>query len=115
MAQHFNLNDTAISVGDTVRVHQEISEGDKSRTQIFEGIVIAIKGRENGQTFTVRRISTGGVGVEKIFPVRLSSIKKVEVKRQGKVRRSKLYYLRDRIGKAATKVKEKSTVFTTAQ
>ena len=114
MAQHFTLNDTAISVGDTVRVHQEITEGEKSRTQIFEGIVIAIKGRENGQSFTVRRISTGGIGVEKIFPAHLASIKQVEVKRHGKARRSKLYYLRDRIGKAATKVKEKATVYTAA-
>jgi len=114
MSQHATVNETALSVGDTIRVHQEITEGEKSRTQIFEGIVIAIKGRENGRSFTVRRMSVGGVGVEKIFPVNLASIKKIEVKREGSVRRSKLYYLRDRIGKAATKVKEKATVFETA-
>lgn len=114
MSQHFTLNDTPISVGDTIRVHQEISEGEKTRTQIFEGIVIAAKGRENGQSFTVRRIGVGGVGIEKIFPTRLASIKRVEVKRSGVVRRSKLYYLRDRVGKAATKVKEKATVLQAA-
>lgn len=110
MAQNFTFLDTTVSVGDTVRIHQEITEGEKSRTQIFEGIIIAIKGRENGQSFTVRRIGVGGVGVEKILPVHLASIKKIEVKRSGQVRRSKLYYLRERTGKAATKVKEKTTV-----
>jgi large subunit ribosomal protein L19 len=114
MAQHFNFNDQQISSGDTVRVHQEITEGDKKRVQIFEGIIIAIKNRGVGQSFTVRKIASDSVGVEKIFPVRLPSIKKIEVKRQGNVRRAKLYYLRDKIGKAATRVKEKSTFTKTA-
>jgi len=110
MAQFLDFDDqTKISIGDTVRVHQEIVEGKKKRVQVFEGIVIAIKGRENGKSITVRRIGAGGVGVEKILPVKLPSIKKIEVKRQGDVRRSKLYFLRDRVGKAATKIKEKST------
>lgn len=109
MSQSFTHNDQNISVGDTVRVHQNISEGGKSRLQIFEGLVIAIKGEQAGKSFTVRRIGTASVGVEKIFPINLPSIKTIEVKRKGQVRRSKLYYLRDRIGKAATKIKEKTT------
>jgi len=109
MAQHFSFKDQQISSGDTVRIHQEIIEGGKKRIQIFEGIVIAIKNRGIGQSFTVRKIGANSVGVEKIFPVHLPSLKKIEVKRQGDVRRSKLYYLRDKVGKAATRVKEKST------
>ena len=109
MAQYFNYKGTEIGVGDTVRVHTEVVEGKKTRIQIFEGIVIAIKNRGNGKSFTVRKIGAGSVGVEKIFPVLAPTIKKVEVKRKGKVRRAKLYYLRDRVGKRATKVKEKET------
>ncbi len=108
MAQYFKYKDQNISVGDTIRVHQEIIENDKKRIQIFEGIVIAVKNRENNRSFTVRKIAASSVGVEKIFPVKLPSIKKIEVKRQGQARRSKLYYLRDRIGKQATRVKEKN-------
>ncbi len=114
MAQYLTINDQSMAVGDTVSIHQQITEGNKTRVQVFEGIVIAIKGRENGKTFTVRKIGAGGIGVEKIFPVKLPSIKKIEVKRKGQVKRSKLYYLRDRIGKAATKIKEKATVQQTA-
>ena len=109
MAQFFTYNDQSISVGDTVRVHQEITEGSKKRIQIFEGIVIAINNRDSGKSFTVRKIGANSIGVEKIFPLLLPSIQKIEVKRQGSVRRSKLYYLRDKIGKAATRVKEKTT------
>ena len=108
MAQHFKYKDQSISVGDTIRVHQEIVENDKKRIQIFEGIVIAIKNRQTNRSFTVRKISASSVGVEKIFPAHLPSIKKIEIKRQGQARRSKLYYLRDRIGKQATRVKEKA-------
>lgn len=108
MAQYTTYNDQKISVGDTVRVHQDIVEGDKKRIQIYEGIVIAIKNRGNGKSFTVRKIGANNVGVEKIIPLSLPSIKKIEVKRRGQVRRSKLYYLRDRIGKAATRIKEKN-------
>lgn len=107
MSQHFAYQDQTIATGDTVRVHQEISEGDKKRVQVFEGIVIAIKNGGAGKSFTVRKIATNAIGVEKIFPVLLPSIKKIELKRQGDVRRSKLYYLRERIGKAATRIKEK--------
>lgn len=109
MAQYLNYNDQKFSVGDTVRVHQEITEGEKKRVQIFEGIVIAINNRDTGKSFTVRKIGANSIGVEKIFPILLPTIKKIEVKRQGSVRRSKLYYLRDKIGKAATRVKEKTT------
>ncbi len=108
MAQNFTYNDQSVSVGDTVRVHQEIVEGKKTRVQVFEGIVIAIKNREVNKTFTVRKIASNNVGVEKIFPMMMPSIKKIEVKRRGDVQRSKLYYLRDKVGKAASRVKEKS-------
>lgn len=114
MAQYLNYNDQEIAVGDTVRVHQRIVEEKRTRTQIFEGVVIAIRGKESGKSFVVRKISVGGIGVEKIFPVMLPSIEKIEVKRKGDVRRSKLYYLRDRIGKAATKIKEKELPIRTA-
>lgn len=110
MAQYLNYQDQKISVGDTIAVHQEIVEGTKKRTQVFEGILIAISGMGNGKSFVVRKLSANNIAVEKIFPVVLPSIKKVEVKRQGDVRRGKLYYLRDKIGKSATKVKEASVV-----
>ena len=91
-------------VGDTVRVHVHIKEGNRERIQVFEGTVIAKKHGGIEETFTVRRISYA-IGVEKVFPLHAPSIEKVEVVRHGKVRRAKLYYLRDRVGKAA-KVKE---------
>ncbi len=94
-----------IRVGDTVRVHIKVTEGTKERIQVFEGTVIAKKHGGVNETFTVRRISYG-VGVEKVFPVHSPNVVKVETVRKGKVRRAKLYYLRDRVGKAA-KVKEK--------
>ena len=92
------------NVGDTVRVHNKIVEGTRERIQLFEGTVIAKKNGGISETFTVRRISYG-VGVEKTFPLHSPRVEKVEVVRTGKVRRAKLYYLRDRVGKAA-KVKE---------
>ncbi len=93
-----------VEVGDTVRVHVKVKEGARERVQVFEGTVIAKKHGGIEETFTVRRISYG-IGVEKVFPLHAPSIEKVEVVRHGKVRRAKLYYLRDRVGKAA-KVKE---------
>lgn len=87
-------------VGDTVKVHVRIQEGSKSRIQLFEGIVIARKHGGVSETFTVRRVSHG-VGVERVFPVNSPSVVNVEVIRQGKVRRAKLYYLRDKVGKSA--------------
>ena len=89
-----------VKVGDTVRVHNRIVEGSKSRIQIYEGTVIAKRGGGISETFTVRRISYG-VGVEKTFPIHSPNVEKVETIRRGKVRRAKLYYLRDRVGKAA--------------
>ncbi|CDB23632.1 50S ribosomal protein L19 [Clostridium sp. CAG:557] len=93
------------NIGDTVRVSVNIKEGDRERIQMFEGTVIARKGSGVAETFTVRRVSYG-VGVERIFPLHSPNVKNVQVIRYGKVRRSKLYYLRNRLGKAA-KVKEK--------
>ena len=93
------------NIGDTVRVSVNIKEGDRERIQMFEGTVIARKGSGVAETFTVRRLSYG-VGVERIFPLHSPNVKNVQVIRYGKVRRSKLYYLRNRLGKAA-KVKEK--------
>ncbi|MFO7768687.1 MAG: 50S ribosomal protein L19 [bacterium] len=90
----------AFKPGDTVRVHVRVLEGEKERIQIFEGTVISIRGGGNSRTFTVRKIS-GGVGVERIFPYNSPIIKSVEIIREGHVRRSKLYYLRDRVGKRA--------------
>ena len=91
-------------VGDTVKVYGKIKEGNRERIQVFEGTVIKKQGGSNRATFTVRKLSNG-VGVEKTWPLHSPNVEKVEVVRRGKVRRAKLYYLRDRIGKAA-KVKE---------
>jgi large subunit ribosomal protein L19 len=94
------------NIGDTVDVHFNVQEGDKRRIQVFSGIVIGEKGSGIGKSFTVRRISYGE-GVERVFPLNSPLIDKVEVKKKGKVRRAKLYYLRSKKGKKATKVKEK--------
>lgn len=94
----------AFAVGDTVKVHVRIKEGDKSRIQVFEGTVIAKKHSGISETFTVRRVAHG-CGIERVFPLHSPVVDRVEVIRKGKVRRAKLYYLRDRVGKAA-KVKE---------
>ena len=94
-----------IEVGDTVRVHVKIKEGSRERIQVFEGTVIAKKHGGIEESFTVRRISYG-VGCEKVFPIHAPNIVDVELVRHGKVRRAKLYYLRDRMGKAA-KIREK--------
>ena len=92
------------SVGDTVRVHNKIKEGNRERVQVFEGIVIKRQGGSNRETFTVRKFSNG-VGVEKTWPLHSPNVEKIDVVRRGKVRRAKLNYLRDRVGKKA-KVKE---------
>ena len=94
-----------LKIGSTVRVHVKIREGERERIQVFEGPIIAKKGSGISSTFTVRRVAYG-CGVERVFPVHSPNVAKVELVRNGKVRRSKLYYLRDRVGKSA-KVKEK--------
>lgn len=94
----------SFNVGDTVKIDVRIREGERERIQQFEGTVIARRGSGISETFTVRRVSYG-VGVERVFPINSPNVEKVVVVRRGKVRRSKLYYLRDRVGKAA-KVKE---------
>ena len=95
------------NIGDTVKVHFKVKEGNRERIQVFEGTVIKRRGGSVTETFTVRKIASG-VGVERVFPVNSPKIEKIEISRHGKVRRAKLYYLRDRVGKA-TKVKEKIT------
>ncbi len=92
-------------IGDTIRVHSTVVEGAKTRIQVFEGILIALNGREENQMMTVRHISPGGIGVERQWPLNAISLVKIEVKKHAKnVRRSKLYYLRNLIGQAATRV-----------
>jgi large subunit ribosomal protein L19 len=93
-----------LNIGDTVRVSVKIKEGERERIQVFEGTIIARQGGSISESFTVRRISYG-VGVERVFPIHSPNVQKVDIVRRGRVRRSKLYYLRDRVGKAA-KVKE---------
>lgn len=103
-AEQLKAEVPAFSVGDTVKVYGKIKEGNRERIQIFEGTVIKVQGGSNRETFTVRKTSNG-VGVEKTWPLHSPNVEKIEVIRKGKVRRAKLFYLRDRIGKKA-KVKE---------
>jgi large subunit ribosomal protein L19 len=104
-SEQLKENVPVIRIGDTVRVHNKIKEGTRERIQLFDGTVIARHGGGISETFTVRRISYG-CGVEKTFPIHSPNVEKVEILRVGKVRRAKLFYLRDRVGKAS-KVKEK--------
>ena len=104
-SQYMKAELPEMRVGDTVRVHVRIKEGSRERIQVFEGVIIARKGGGIGETITVRRVSYG-VGCEKVFPVHSPNVVAVETVRKGKVRRAKLYYLRERFGKAA-KIKEK--------
>lgn len=103
-ASQMKIEVADFAVGDTVKVHNKIKEGNRERIQIFEGTVIKRQGGSNRETFTVRKFSNG-VGVEKTWPVHSPFVEKIEVVRHGKVRRAKIYYLRSRVGKAA-KVKE---------
>src|SRR3954470_19006072 len=105
-SEQFRKQPLNFSVGDSVRVHTKVVEGDKERIQIFAGVVIGRRGRGLNSSFTVRRISYGE-GVERVFPVNSPRVEKVEVERRGSVRRAKLTYLRKRVGKGATAVKEK--------
>ena len=103
-AEQLKENAPEFKVGDTVRVHAKIKEGNRERIQIFEGVVLKKQGGSNRETFTVRK-NSNGIGVEKTWPLHSPNVEKVEVIRRGKVRRAKLNYLRQRVGKAA-KVKE---------
>lgn len=121
MANQITIGDTTFHVGDTILVHykliekekvagkakREVKEEVRERTQIFEGIVISIRGSGDNKSFTVRRIATGKIGVERIFPVISPWIKMIKVKSKGKVRRAKLYFLREKVGKEAEIIKEK--------
>ncbi|OGG24636.1 50S ribosomal protein L19 [Candidatus Gottesmanbacteria bacterium RIFCSPLOWO2_01_FULL_43_11b] len=120
MANLIKFGDLEFHVGDTVRVHykliekekvagktkREVKEETRERTQVFEGVVIAIKGSGNNLMFTVRHMGAGAIGVERIFPIISPWIKKITVKKSGSVRRAKLYYLRQKIGKEATRIDE---------
>lgn len=99
------VNEIDIHIGDTIRVHSQVVEGAKTRIQVFEGILIRLRGRGENRTFTVRKIGAGGVGVERTWPLDSKSIVKIEVKKKNTgVRRSKLYYLRSLGGKEAVRV-----------
>lgn len=120
MANQAQWNTTALHIGDTIRVHykliehekvagktkREVKEETRERVQVFEGILIAIKGGQENQMITVRKIGVAAIGIERIFPLVSPWIKKIEVKKHGDVRRAKLYYLRARKGRAATKIDE---------
>jgi large subunit ribosomal protein L19 len=109
MANTFTYKTNAIHVGDRISVHQRILEEGKTRIQIFDGVVIGIKNRNEGQSFTVRKIGAGGIGIERIYPANSPNIENITVKNRGDVRRAKLYYLRGRVGRQALRVKEKSS------
>lgn len=120
MANQAKWNTTKLHIGDTIRVHykliehekvagktkREVKEETRERVQVFEGILIAIKGGQENEMITVRKIGVNAIGLERIFPIVSPWIKKIEVKKHGQIRRAKLYYLRARTGKAATKIDE---------
>ena len=108
-SEQYRKDAAKFSVGDSVKVHTKVVEGDKERIQIFSGVVMGKRGTGLNETFTVRRISYGE-GVERIFPIHSPRVDKVEVERHGSVRRAKLTYLRKRVGKGATLVKERARV-----
>jgi large subunit ribosomal protein L19 len=106
MANSFEHKDITVTVGDRVLVKQKVQEDQKTRIQIFDGIVMGIKGRQENRSFVVRKIGAGGIGVERIIPIASPNIDSIEVKSRGLVRRAKLNYLRDRTGRLALRVKE---------
>ncbi len=107
-SEQFRKDKAEFGIGDSVRVHTKVVEGDKERIQVFSGVVIGQRGHGLNRTFTVRRISYGE-GVERVFPLHSPRVEKIEVERKGSVRRGKLTYLRKRLGKGATLVKERET------
>jgi len=108
MANHFTYKDQIISVGDRVSVKLQVKEDDKSRIQVFEGLIIGVKGSQENKSFTIRKIGAGNIGVERIIPLMSPNLDSIEIKSKGKVRRAKLTYLKDRIGRLALRVKEKN-------
>ena len=106
MANNFDYKGVNISVGDRILVKQIIKEDEKSRIQIFDGLLIAIRGRGDNKSFVVRKIAVGNIGVERIIPMMSPNLDSIEVKSRGEVRRSKLTYLRERVGRRALRVKE---------
>lgn len=107
MANSITIQNTLVHIGDIIKVHQKVIEKGKERIQIFSGVLIAIGGNETNRTFCVRRIASQNIGVERIWPVNSPMIAKVEIKRLGKVKRAKLYYLRDKVGKQAVRIETK--------
>ncbi len=112
MANSITYQDQTFNVGDRLKVHLKIEEEGKTRVQIFEGLLIAVKNRLENCSITVRKIAVGNIGVERIIPLSSPSIAKIELKSSGRVRRSKLYYLRTRTGRQALRVKEKKQIKT---
>lgn len=106
MAKYFTYNNQSISVGDSVKVGFNVVEGEKTRQQYFEGIIIAVDNRESGKAFTIRKIAAGSIGVERIVPIKSPSLASIDILTKGDVRRAKLYYMRDRIGKRSMKIKK---------
>jgi len=104
MANTTNLVGTVVHVGDLVRLHLKIKEGEKERIQVFEGLIISIRGRGENQTFTVRKIAAGNIGVERIFPSNFPNLAKVEIKKPGNVRRAKLYFIRYKSSKQVSQI-----------
>lgn len=98
------IKEVQVHVGDIVRVHTKIIEGEKERIQIFEGMILGIRGRGGNRTFTIRKISSGNIGVERIFPLVSPWIVKVEVKKPGSVRRAKLYFVRDQSSRQVSRI-----------
>src|SRR5438552_1134247 len=113
-SEQYRKGESKFAVGDSVKVHTKVVEGDKERIQVFAGVVIGRRGHGLNETFSVRRISYGE-GVERVFPLHSPRVDKIEVERKGSVRRAKLTYLRKRIGKGAVAVKEKDTTAAAAQ
>ncbi|MFC1750747.1 50S ribosomal protein L19 [Pseudomonadota bacterium] len=112
MANSFTYQEKKFHTGDTVKLYLNVTESGKTRNQIFEGIIIAIKNEGPGQSITVRKMASNNIGVERIVPLGSPTLTNIELKSAGKVRRAKLYYLRDRVGKQASKVKLKTTTNT---
>ena len=109
MSNSFTLKDQTIHVGDRIAVSLKIVEEGKTRSQVFEGLVIGVRNRDSGKSFVVRKIAANTIGVERIIPLESPTIDKIEIKARGEVRRAKLNYLRNRSGRLALRVKEKKT------